>query len=144
LSTQITDAALDNSTVDNTTVGATTASTARFTTPSSSDNSQNAATTAWCLIGFAASLGQPGYIKLPSWLGGFMIQWGSTGSCANDTPTSIAFPASFATACLAVVATDSFAGSKSATWSTYGFLTSSFTARCDGNTATATYIAVGH
>jgi hypothetical protein len=82
----------------------------------------------------------PGYITLP---GGFIVQWGTTGSLASDTAAPISFPYTFPNACLAVIGTDTFAGSKSATWSMYSWGTSSFTARCDGNTATATFIAVG-
>lgn len=51
--------------------------------------------------GFAISLTANGYITFPTWLGGWIVQWGS-GLYASDTPVpfTLAFPA----ACLAVVA----------------------------------------
>ncbi len=86
------------------------------------------------------SLANPGYITLP---GGLLVQWGNSGSVANDTPTAIVFPKTFPNACFGAIATDNFLASKSATWSTYGFLTTGFTIRCDGNTAGATWFAFG-
>jgi len=91
--------------------------------------------------GIPAFTGASGYQLLP---GGLILQWGTTGSLANDTPTVISFPLAFPNACFNVVGTDAFAGSQSATWSMYGWNTSGFTARCDGNTATAHWFAVGH
>lgn len=50
--------------------------------------------------GFAISVGANGYIKLPSWLSGFTIQWGyATPSTATE---SISFPAVFANNAFAV------------------------------------------
>jgi hypothetical protein len=92
------------------------------------------------LTSSSSSFAFPGYVKL----GPFVIQWGTTGSLGNDSPTSISFPTPFPTACLAVVGTDTFAGSKSAIWSMYAWNTTTFTARCDTNTATATWLAVGY
>ena len=91
--------------------------------------------------GIPTFTGTSGYQLLP---GGLILQWGTTGSLANDTPTVISFPLAFPNACFNVVGTDAFAGSQSATWSMYGWNTSGFTARCDGNTATAHWFAVGH
>lgn len=102
MSTKINDAAVQNSTVDATPIGSTTAATGRFTTPASSDNSTNAATTAWCLLGFAASLSANGYIKFPSWLGGLTVQWGSVSSPANTVNTGN-YNVAFANAALIIV-----------------------------------------
>ena len=54
--------------------------------------------------GFSASFSANGYIKLPSWLGGLMVQWGRTvqGSF-NDTTVFAA--GGFPTACYSVVVT---------------------------------------
>jgi phage-related tail fiber protein len=51
--------------------------------------------------GFAVSLTANGYITLPSWLGGWIVQWGS-GLYSSDTP--VPFTLAFPSACLAVVA----------------------------------------
>ncbi|MGE8187936.1 phage tail protein [Pseudomonas sp. NPDC086278] len=50
--------------------------------------------------GFAVSLTANGYITFPSWLGGWIVQWGS-GLYSSDTP--VPFTLAFPTACLAVV-----------------------------------------
>lgn len=50
--------------------------------------------------GFAISLGATGYIKLPSWLSGFTMMWGSNSfsSGSGGTTIPITFPASFTNA----------------------------------------------
>lgn len=48
--------------------------------------------------GFAINLSVNGYIKLPSWLSGFMIQWGRV-QVADLLSTTVVFPAQFNTAC---------------------------------------------
>ncbi|MDD1141632.1 phage tail protein [Pseudomonas sp. TNT2022 ID233] len=50
--------------------------------------------------GFAISLTANGYIALPTWLGGWIVQWGS-GLYSSDTP--VPFTLAFPNACLAVV-----------------------------------------
>jgi len=80
----------------------------------SSDNSTRISTTAWiraniqslvsgCIAavataaGFLVSLGANGYLKLPSWLGGVVFQWGLfTTNTTGDT--AITFPLVFPTA----------------------------------------------
>ena len=74
--------------INSTPIGSSIPSTGAFTTltattPASSDNSTHVATTAWNLLGFAVSLGTNGYVKLPSWLGGVILQWGSNGGSAS-------------------------------------------------------------
>ena len=72
------------------------------TTPASSDNSTAVATTAWSKLGYAISLSTNGYIKLPTWLGGLILQWGqATGSGGSGTP--VTFPLAFPTAVFAVI-----------------------------------------
>lgn len=72
-------------------------------TEANADNSTKIATTAWVnnamatiatAAGFAINTGSNGYVKLPSFLGGFILQWGSTvlsgASLAQSYP--LAFP----------------------------------------------------
>lgn len=57
--------------------------------------------------GFAVSLTPNGYIALPSWLGGFVIQWGTTGIFAADsTYYTTNFATAFPNACFAILLTD--------------------------------------
>lgn len=91
--------------------------------------------------GLPAFTGTSGHQLLP---GGLILQWGTTGALANDTPTAISFPVAFPTACFSVTGSDTFAGSKSAIWSFYAWSTTGFTARCDGNTATGQWVAIGY
>ena len=73
------------------------------TDPTFADNSPSAASTGWVrgamlaiatAAGFAYSFGTTGYIKLPSWLGGLIAQWGRvTGG--NGTINTVTFPIAF-------------------------------------------------
>lgn len=72
----------------------------------SNDNSSKLATTSWIrgamsniasAAGFSSLLSQTGYIVLPSWLGGLVIQWGYAASLAPSSNTAITFPVSFPT-----------------------------------------------
>ena len=92
------------------TIGSTTPNTGAFTTltattPASSDDSANVATTAWCLLGFSILLAASGYIKFPTWMGGLTIQWGSAAAAEGTQGTllgPIAFPIAFTNALFAV------------------------------------------
>lgn len=97
--------------------------------------------------GFSASLTANGYIVLPSWLGGLVIQWGTaSGSTSGQAFT---FPIAFPTACLTLQLTDDASSSatvatlgaqKTATGFTlYSAQGSSFYAA-----GTFTYLAIGH
>ena len=66
--------------INATPIGAATPSTGNFTTPVATDNSTSAATTAWAKLGLQISLGTTGYIKMPTWLGGWVAQWGTSAS----------------------------------------------------------------
>lgn len=71
-------------------------STGRVATPATNDNSTRIATTAWNLLGFLASISSAhGYVALPTWLGGWIIQWGTDGPLPTgsyDASLAIAFP----------------------------------------------------
>jgi len=55
-------------------------------------------------FGFAASLAASGYIAFPSWLGGWIVQWGTvTGSWAHTSSQSANFPIAFPTASYRVI-----------------------------------------
>lgn len=127
--TQLNSAAIQNSTVDNTPIGQTTPALGQFNnvnctglncqgsggfsvqltapTVSSGDNSQQVATTAWSKLGFSISLATNGFFKFPTWLGGLMLQWGTTGTLTSNVVASINFPTAFPTSALAVVGNDS-------------------------------------
>lgn len=93
-----------------------------------SDNSTKLATTAWVrsamatiatAAGFSISLGTNGYIALPSWLGGLILQWGVWGDNGGGYggAISIPFPIAFPNACLTAVA--STTGSYGGVFETY-------------------------
>lgn len=73
-------------------------------TPPSSDNSTRIATTAWAKVGFAISIAAAGYIKFPDWLGGLIVQWG-TSAVTTDAAglAGITFPLTFPNSIRAVV-----------------------------------------
>jgi hypothetical protein len=135
------------------TIGSATPNTGAFTTltattPASSDNSAKAATTAWCLLGFAVLLNVNGYIKLPSWLSGLMIQWGTTGVLANNTPVTCNYTTSFPTAALMVIPTDNGGRISSGNISAVGAVvtgsTSSFVVNVGDSGETVGWIAIGY
>ena len=76
---------------------------ARAPTEPSTENSTKIATTAWAKLGFAVLWSANGYIKLPDWLGGWVVEWG-LGSGASGS-TGVTFPLAFPTACRAAYAT---------------------------------------
>lgn len=55
-------------------------------------------------FGFVFSPGTNGYIKLPSWLGGFIMQWGSVATVATNTVVTL--PIAFPNAIFGVVGND--------------------------------------
>ncbi|WP_122314964.1 phage tail protein [Pseudomonas cichorii] len=57
--------------------------------------------------GFAISLAQNGYIALPSWLGGLILQWGHTTVAGFDITHTTSFPLRFPTECLCAIAQSS-------------------------------------
>jgi len=69
---------------------------ARAPTTAATENSTRVATTAWAKVGFAISLGAVGYIKLPTWLGGLIVQWGTTVATSDGAAqAAFSFPLTF-------------------------------------------------
>lgn len=142
--TIVTSALLRNSQIEGTPIGQVTPSTARFVTPASSDNSQNAATTAWALLGFTFNFSQNGFLKFPSWLAGFIIQWGYVNVDLNGGTRTINFPTAFPTTPFVVVPT-TVSSTDRITYVVNGSLNnSSFTIGNNGSNGFAYWIAVGH
>lgn len=82
-------------------------------TEANTNNSTRIATTAWvrnamadiaAVAGFASSFGTNSYVKFPSWLGGFVVQFGFHAPGGGGS-TTITFPLAFPTACHAGLAT---------------------------------------
>lgn len=59
-------------------------------------------------FGFAMNTAATGYIAFPSWLGGFVIQWGTAGSIAAGSLLAVTYPMAFPNAarCVLSVPTD--------------------------------------
>ncbi len=95
--TKVNSAAVQNSTVNSTPIGQTAQATGQFTTPLSTDNSTNAATTAWAKLGLAILLATNGYIKFPACLGGLVVQWGTVGYMPDNSTVTGSFPIVFPT-----------------------------------------------
>lgn len=94
-------------------------------------------------LGFSSVFGENGYIAFPSWLGGFIIQWGTT----VDDGATRTFPTAFPTECFCLLSTinaDSFGGGS---LSAYIVSRTQFRLR-EGTAATASmslrYIALGN
>jgi hypothetical protein len=104
---------------------------------------------AWLTAGYASSLTANGYIKLPMWMGGLILQWGSKANCPNNGASSTAsFPVVFPTACLAAFVngmTDGNPGDSPVT-TTHGWTTSgvSFYVNQAATSITATFFAIGY
>jgi len=114
------------------------------TTPPIPDNSAKVANTAWAMYGFAANFGSTGYIKFPSWLMGFIIQWGATGT--GTSGAAVTFPLVWPNGAKGVWVTPQVAGPRAATYQSLS--TTSVFLQCWDFTGTqqntfVTWIAVG-
>ncbi|WP_285411962.1 phage tail protein [Pseudomonas sp. lyk4-40-TSB-59a] len=85
-----------------------------------------------------------GYCVFPSWLGGFIIQWGVYTIVSNTTDQTIAFPLTFPSAALSAVALSDYTpGSGSVGFVAMGALNKAgFTVRSSSGTSTR-WLAVG-
>ena len=78
----------------------------RFNTPPGTENSTAAATTAWAQLGLLMSAGANGYLTLPEFLGGFVLQWGQAAWGGYNTPIPVSFNgAGFPNNCFIVMVT---------------------------------------
>lgn len=99
--------------------------------------------------GFAFSLGAAGYVKFPSWLGAWIIQWGAgVGGTGGDT--SVSFPLAFPTYLSSVVVTHVNGGGSGALFAAVGavslsaFNFSVWNLANARETAAVYWIAIGH
>jgi hypothetical protein len=97
--------------------------------------------------GFSASLTPNGYVIFPSWLGGFIIQW---GAASVTTSTGVAFPITFPNAIYTLIANQGMNGvANNATVDTFsqaltGFTASAFVASTGAAvTRTVSFISIG-
>lgn len=117
--------------------------------PTGADNSTKLATTGWIrssmaaiatAAGFAISKTANGYIKFPSWLGGWIVQWGS--ATASVGGSAVTFPIAFPTANLALAFAQ--AGPNGVTYYSGAFSNVSFTFFNTSATGAHRYIAIGY
>lgn len=96
--------------------------------------------------GFAVSLNSNGYIKLPSWLGGFILQWGNIGSGAGVVTFPLVFPTACRQAFALLQAIGEADGSTAvgAVWVKTTSSTSTFSIGRQNNSVGALWLAVGH
>lgn len=101
--------------------------------PTYADNSTKTASTNWVrgamlaiatAAGFAIYLSANGYIKFPSWLGGFIIQWGRINSVPAGSSSVVSLPIAFPNAFLAVFANKISAGTTTTAYSSWAVATS--------------------
>lgn len=78
-----------NTTLGNVAIGGS----ATTPTPSSADNTTLIINSQWAKTGMGFSLGANGYIRLPTWLSGILIQWGTANAASSSQ--NVNFPTPF-------------------------------------------------
>lgn len=116
-------------------------------TPAGTDDTTKIATTAWAQLGLSMSLVSDGSVKLPEWLGGFMIQWGTTGNLGGgNSAVAVSFNTPFPSQCFGVVAVDNSVRVTAGNVSQVGaqvISASQFNVNAQASNVTAFWIAVG-
>ncbi len=104
------DNVLDKWVLLNPAVGIATVTTAND--PTFADNSAKPASTGWIrsalsaiatAAGFVFNAAQSGYIKFPSWLGGWIVQWGASSAITSGSNQAVTLPITFPNAILGSV-----------------------------------------
>lgn len=109
------------------------------------ENSQKVATTIWAKLGLVFSLADPGYIKFPDWLGGLIIQWGSTTTSATATAgTNVTFPLAFPTAARAVFVSNTSSSTSGLTIYGGALTNTKFTSAASAANVVIYWLAFGH
>lgn len=90
--------------------------------------------------GFAVSLAANGYIALPTWLGGLIIQWGTVALVSTNTLATL--PITFPTAALVVVGSDS--DSIAAGYVAWQIVSTSQIRGTTNGNFQASYLVIGH
>lgn len=131
-------------------------------TPAVGDNTTKISTTAWvttniqslvssCIAAVATSAGfaylfeTNGYIKLPSWLGGLIIQWGHAANISAGAATSVTLPVAFPTSGIIgfMVSTSNTSSSSPVVWEV-NTTTIILDYVSSSATAGANWLAIGH
>jgi len=93
--------------------------------------------------GFSISLLANGYIKLPAWLGGLIVQWGT--SAAATSGTIVTFPIMFPNECLSVHSSPTNSPTTPSVFcSSSQVSTSQMKVWGSGASVTASWVAIGY
>lgn len=124
--------------------------------PSASDNSAKLASTSWIrsamsniasAAGFAINLSGTGYIKFPSWLGSWLVQWGAIGIANGSYSATVVLPLAFSAPVTRAFACDATSsGTPLAAKVVTSAATTSFDLLLDGpsiNSRVACWLAIG-
>lgn len=113
-------------------------------TPAASDNSGAVISSLWAKYNFSVSLLANGYIKLPAWLGGLVIQWGQVTTDINGGTLGVAFPTTFPNAAFIVLPVTNSPTDR-ITYVVNGSLSQSgFTIGNNGSSGYAYWLAIGY